>query len=253
MRQPIHTVSNITDILQDISLLSDTSISDPQNSQFSSPTPSQIANNPFNPPQGAISNLERLLSQAHWNHSFNLVNSSPSFQSSLPLSFSGTPPIITLSSNSPTPDPDQHSHHCVGKQSDTTRTYPTLPLKHDQKFVVPPFALFGDHNNGEQLHNWAKQRISKSYKITPVQKQRAHDLLKQSKITFSVEIVVEQDKLIFHPQAAAPPIFRVKTNPSPFICQEIHYKFDRYTKNTAGYFVFYIPHSGLSYTCPLQI
>ena len=200
-----------------------------------------------------MTNLERLLSQAHWNHSFNIVNSSPSFQSSLPLSFTGTPPIITLSSNTPTPDPDQHSHHCIGKQPDTTRTYPTLPLKLDPKFIVPPPALFGDHNNGEQLHNWAKQRISKSYKITPVQKQRAHDLLKQSKITFSVEIVVEQDKLIFHPQAAAPPIFRVKTNPSPFICQEIHYKFDRYTKNTAGYFVFYNPHSGLSYTCPLQI
>ena len=115
----------------------------------------------------------------------------------------------------------------------------------------PPF--FGDLNNVEQLHNWAKQRISKFYKITPVQKQRAHELLKQSKIIFSVEIVVEQDKLIFHPQAAAPPIFRVKTNPSPFICQEIHYKLDRYTKNIACYFVFYNPHSGFTYTSPLQI
>ena len=46
--------------------------------------------------------------------------------------------------------------------------------------------------------------------ITPVQKQRAHDIFKQSKITFSVEIIVEQDKLIFHPQAAAPPFFRVQ-------------------------------------------
>ena len=104
----------------------------------------------------------------------------------------------------------------------------------------------GDHNNGEQLQNWAKRRISKSYKITPVQKQRSHDLLKQSKITLSVEIVMEQDKLIFHPQAAAPPIFRVKTNPSTFICQEIHYKFDRYTKDTAGYLFLCNPHSGLS-------
>ena len=82
-------------------------------------------------------------------------------------------------------------------------------------FPNPP--PFGDHNNGEQLHNWAKQRISKSYTITPVQRQRAHELLKQSKITFSVEIVIEQDKLIFRPQAAATPIIRVKTNPSPFI------------------------------------
>ena len=77
-----------------------------------------------------------------------------------------------------------------------------------------------------------------------VQKQQAHGLLKQSKITFSVEIIVEQDKLFFHTQAAAPPIFWVKTNPSPFINREIHYKFDIYTKNTAGHFVFYNPHSG---------
>ena len=49
--------------------------------------------------------------------------------------------------------------------------------------------------------------------MTLAQKHRAHKLLKQSKITFSVEIVVEKDKLIFHSQVAAPPIFRVKTNP----------------------------------------
>ena len=253
MPQPIHTVPNIHDTTHTISLLSDTSNSDPISSQFSSPTASQIANNPFNPPQGQITNFERLLSQAHWNHSLNIVNSSPSFQSSLPLSCPGTPPIITLSSNSRIPDSDKHSHHCIGKQPDTTRTYPILPLQLDPRFIVPPPALFGDVNNGEKMHNWAKQRISKSYKITPVQKQRAHELLKQSKITFSVEIIVEQDKLIFHPQAAALPIVRAKTNPSPFICQEIHYKFDGFTKNTAGYFVFCNPHSGLSYTFPLQI
>ena len=135
--QPIRTVSNINDTTHDIRLLSDTSNPDPNSSQFSSPTASQSANNSFNPPQRPITNLERLLSQAHWNHSFNIVNSSPSFQSSLPLSFPGTPPIITLSSNSPTPDPDQHFHHCIGKQPDTTRTYPTLPLKLDPKFVIP--------------------------------------------------------------------------------------------------------------------
>ena len=195
MPQPIHTGSNIHDTTHDIGLHSDTSNSDPISSQFSSPTASQ----------GQLKNFERLLSQAHWNHSFNVVNSSPSFQSSLPLSFLGTPPIITLSSNSP--DPDQHSHHCIGKQPDTKRTYATLPLKLDPKFFVPPPYLFGVDNNGEKLLNWAKQRIFKSYKITPVQRQRAHEILKQSKITFSVEIIVGQDNLIFPPQAAAPPVF----------------------------------------------
>ena len=102
-----------------------------------------------------------MLSQAHENQSFNIVNSSPSFQRSLPLSFQGTLSIITLSANSPKPDLDQNSPHCIGKQPDTTRT-------------------------------------------TPVQKQRALELLKQSKITFSVEIIVEQDKIIFHPLAAVP-------------------------------------------------
>ena len=246
MPQPIHTVSNISDTPQGISLISDASISDPLGSQFSSPTPSQITSNPFIPPQGPISNIERLLSQAHWNHSFNIINSSPSFQSPLHLSFQGSTPVITLSSNSPTADHNQHSHHCIGKQPDTTRTYPTLLLKLDPKFVVPPPPFFGDHNTSEQLHNWAKQRTSKSYKITTVQEQREHDLVKQSKITFSVEIVVDQDKF-FSPKSCSTSYFRVKTIPSPFIYQEIHYKLDRYTKNAAGNFVCYNPHSGLSH------
>ena len=149
--QPIHTVSNYIDTPQDISLISDTYVSDPLSSQFLSPTPSQIVNNLFHPPQGPISNIERLLSQAHWNHSINTVNSSPSFPISLPLNFQGTKPIITLSSYSRTPDPDQHSHHCIGKYPETTTTYQTLLLKLNPKFIVPPPALFGEHNHGKQL------------------------------------------------------------------------------------------------------
>ena len=139
---PIHTVSHISDTTLDISLLSDTSSTDPISSQISSPTPSQIASNPLNLPQGAVTNFERFLSQADWNHSFNIVNSSASFQSCLPLSFPGTRSVITLSSNTPTPDPDQHSHHCIGKQPDTTLTYQTLPFDIDRKFIAPPTALF---------------------------------------------------------------------------------------------------------------
>ena len=162
LAQSIYTVSNIDDTQQDISLISDTSTSDPLSSQFSSPTPSQIASNPFNPPQETVTIIERILSEAHWNHSFSIVNSSPSFQSSLPLSFHSTPPIITSSSNSTTTDPDQHAHHCTGKQQpETTRICPTLPLKLDPKFVVPPPAIFGHHSRGEQLRSWAKQRITK--------------------------------------------------------------------------------------------
>ena len=190
MPQPILTVSNIHDTTHDISLLSDTSNFDLISSQFSSPNAAQIANNPFNPPQEPITNIEHLLSQAHWNHSSNIVNSSRSFQCSLPFNFWVHQPIITLSSNSPTPDPDQYSHHCIGKKPDTTRPYPTLSLKLDPKCIVSTSHLFGDHNNGKQLHNWSKERISKSYKITQVQKQRAHKSLKQSKTTFSVGIIV---------------------------------------------------------------
>ena len=140
--QPIQTVSIIDGTLHDISLIFDASTSDLLSSHFSSTTPSQITSNPFNPPQGPVINIERLLSQAHWNHSFNVVNSTPSFQNSLPLSFQGKPPKITLSSNSPTPDIDQYSHHCNGEQPDTTRTYPSLPLKFDRKFVLPPPTQF---------------------------------------------------------------------------------------------------------------
>ena len=105
MPQSIQTVSNIIDTPQEISLISDTFISDILSSQFPSPTPSEIANNLVIPPQKSISKIERLLSQAHWNHSFNIVNSSASFQNSQPLSSQGTKLIITLRSNSPTPDP----------------------------------------------------------------------------------------------------------------------------------------------------
>ena len=56
--------------------------------------------------------------------------------------FQGTTPVITLNSNSPTPNPEQHSQHCIGKYPDTTGTYPTLPLKNDSNFIVPllPFS-----------------------------------------------------------------------------------------------------------------
>ena len=63
--QPIHTVYNIPELSHDISLLCDSSNSDQLKSQIPSPTLSRIANNPFNPPQGPATNLERLLSQAH--------------------------------------------------------------------------------------------------------------------------------------------------------------------------------------------
>ena len=127
----------------------------------------------------------------------------------------------------------------MGKQPDTTRTFQILSLKFDPKSAVSPPTLFVDHINGEQLNAWAKQKINKSNKITLVQQQSGHDLLNESKISFSDEIAVEHDKLFFHPQAPAPPVFRVNTNPSPFICPEIHYKFDRYTEQTAGFFVLF--------------
>ena len=142
--QPVHTVSNIIDTLQDISLISYTSISNQLNSQFFSITPSQFSSNPFNLARGPVTNIVRLLPQAHLNHSFNIVNSSPSFQSSLPLNFQSKPPTIILCLKSPTPNPEQLPHHCFGKQPDTTKIYPTLPLKLDPKFVIRPPAVFGD-------------------------------------------------------------------------------------------------------------
>ena len=130
----------------------------------------KFASNPINPPQGPVTHTERLLSQTHWNTSFYIVNTSPSFQSSLRLSFQHTPPWITFSSHSSTSDPDQHSHHCIGKQPDTTRNYPTLPLKLDPNFIVPPSAFFWDHNNCEQCI--IEQRIESLNNIRSHQSQK---------------------------------------------------------------------------------
>ena len=129
---------------------------------------------------------------------------------------------MTLCSNSVTRDPDQHSYHCVGKQPDTTRTYPTLPLKLDPKFIVPPPALFGDHNTREQLHSWAKQKISKPYKITPVQKKETAPPLKTIENNFFIRNSCWTRQTYFPSTVAAPPIFTVITDPSSFICQKIH-------------------------------
>ena len=71
--------------------------------------------------------------------------------------------------------------------------------------------------------------------LTKLQKHILIPHYKMMEHSFGQDLI-EQDKLIFHPQANAPPIFRVKTNPSPFICQKIHYKFDRYTKKHSRIF-----------------
>ena len=160
--------------------------------------PSQNASNLFSRTQGQVTSIERLLSQAHWNHSINIVNSSTTFQNSIPLDFHGTPRLKTLNSISPTPD--QLFHHCIGKQPGTTRAYPTLPLIIDPKFVV----FFPASSSTEN---------SKFIQIDTTTKQRADNLLKQSKILFSVEFVVDQDELIYYPQAASPPIVWGKNKP----------------------------------------
>ena len=98
--QSLHTVSKINKP-QDISFISESSISESLSTQFLSPTPSQIASSSFNQTQGPVINIERLLSKASRNHSSNIVNSSPYFQKSLPLSCHGTTPKITLSANTP--------------------------------------------------------------------------------------------------------------------------------------------------------
>ena len=130
--QPIRTVSNINDTTHDISLLSDTSNPDPISSQFSSPTASQIANNTFDPQQILNAGYHKQLGITFLTLSIHQLFFKAHYHSEF-----STPPIITLSSNSPTPDTDQYSHHSIGKQPEKKQTYPTLPLKSDPKFIVP--------------------------------------------------------------------------------------------------------------------
>ena len=80
-------------------------------------------------------------------------------------------------------------------------------------YPQPPFSEIIITAN--KLHNWAKQRISKSYKITPAQKHRAHELLKQSKITFSVEIVVEPNNSFFTHKLQHRPFSELKITHHP--------------------------------------
>ena len=81
----------------------------------------KISNKPFKNPQGPVSNVERAISKALLNHTYNTFFYSPSFQSSM-FFFDGSPPEITLSLNAPIPDPYQQCHQ-------------TLALKLDPKFL----------------------------------------------------------------------------------------------------------------------
>ena len=83
------------------------------------------------------------------------------------------------------------------------------------------------------------QKNSKSYKITPEQKQRANNLLKQSKNTFSVKTFVEQDKLVFQEQAAAPPIFWLKQFHHPVSAKKYNMSLID-TRKTPLVFLFFI-------------
>ena len=81
-----------------------------------------------------------------------------------------------------------------------------------------------------------------------VQKTRANFLLKPSMSNWIRKCRTKE----IDPHAHKSTVFRVKTNPSSIIYQEIH-KVDRKSKITSFYLVVYYPHSRLSYKCPLQI
>ena len=105
---------------------------------------SQIAKNVFNTPQGPDSIIERPLSQAQWKHSFNIVKYSSFFKRSSPFNFHKTPHMITLRSL---------FHQCIDKQPDTTRTYPTLPLKIDPNLAVPEVIKHYSSTKKERAHD----------------------------------------------------------------------------------------------------
>ena len=123
-----------------------------------------------------------------------------------------------------------------------------IPLRLEwNTFVVPP-PIFGQHHESNRSYNWALNRLPYRQDIY----KDIIQILTQDNLTLKFEITVRLHILIHHPLPLVPPNLTSHSLPPPFLTTEIIYKYDRNTKKTIGYFTFYNPYSGLSYTCIFQ-
>ena len=227
-------------------LLSQRSISNISSDYLgSTPTSEQSRENPFNPPD----TTER---PPYWSaHSYtqgepNLANepidiSSDTTLSSLPetLSLLSTP---VLSQISPTLFPLNFPSTLDARYQEQSSTN-TPPTFRWNTFVAPP-PLFGQHQESSRLHNWALNRLQYRQDIHKDIQEHNIQLLQRNSLQLKFEITVRLNNIVQHPFPLSPPNITAQSLPPPFITTEVLYKYDRYIKNTIGYFTFYNPYSG---------
>ena len=118
----------------------------------------------------------------------------------------------------------------------------------DHKTCNPPPPLYGPTNLGDTLTNCSRSRLTNTLSLTHRQRNAALNVLATLSLEFKFNTTIKYDTVFNHPFHATTPSVVTSTLPAPFICIDFIYKFDRYTKQTLGFAIFYKPHTGLSYT-----
>ena len=123
------------------------------------------------------------------------------------------------------------------------------PLQLDWNKLVAPPPLFAQHHESSRLHNWALNTLQYRQDIQKNIQEYNIQILQQNSLTLKFEITVRSNNNVQHPFPLAPSNIPAQSLIPPFITTEIKNKYDRYTKKTIGYIIFYNPYSGFSYTC----
>ena len=132
-------------------------------------------------------------------------------------------------------------------QSRTNEHTYLFPLDH--KTWNPPPPLYGPTNLGDTLTNWSRNRLTNTLNPTHRHGNAALNVLATPSLELKFNTTIKYNTIFNHPFHATTPSIVTTTIPAPFICIEFINKFDRYTKQTLGFAIFYNPHTGLSYTC----
>ena len=216
----------------------------------STPTPQQIRENPFNPPD-TTERPPHWTTHSHTQGEPKIVNepidiSSDTTLSSLPeiLSLSSTPSISQVS---PTLFPSNFPNNFAARYREQSSS--NIPSRLDWNTFVTPPPLFGQHQESNRLHSWALNRLQYRQDVHEDIREHNIQILQQNSLQLKFEITVKLKNIVQHPFPLSPPNLTAQSLPPPFITTEVLYKYDRYTKNTIGYITFYNPYSGLSYTC----
>ena len=81
-------------------------------------------------------------------------------------------------------------------------------------FVAPP-PLFGQHHEGNRLHNWALNRLQNRQDIFKDIQEHNIQLLTLDNLTLKFEITVRPNNIIQHPLPLTPPKYNSSIFTSP--------------------------------------